>query len=71
VAVAVPGRDRRALTIGVEPALDGALGIDAIEADADRFELSTLCRTTDRLRVQTQQLGKLAGLVVALDHPSS
>jgi hypothetical protein len=62
------GGCRRAVPVVLEPALHGAFGIDAVEADPDRLEVSALGGTPDRLGVQAEQLGELARLVVPLDH---
>lgn len=57
-----------AVAVVLEPALDGALGVDAVEADADGLEVAALGGAPDRLRVEAEQLGELTGLVVPLDH---
>lgn len=57
-----------AVAVVLEPALDGALGVDPVEADADRLQVAALGGAPDRLRMQSEQLGELARLVVPLDH---
>src|SRR5215210_5670796 len=68
VSVEARGVSDGAVAVRLEPTLDGALGVDAIEPDPNRRELPALGRAPDRLRVQPQQLGQLTGLVVPLDH---
>jgi len=68
VAVEARGGSRGAVAVRFQPALNGALGVDAVKADANRLELAALSRAADRLRVQAEQLGEFARLVVALDH---
>lgn len=58
----------RTVAVRLEPALDGTLRVDPVETDPYRLKLATLGRAADRLRVQAEQLGKLTGLVVPLDH---
>lgn len=58
---------RSAIAVRFQPALDGALGVDAVESDANRLELSALGGAADRLWMQTEQFGQLARLVMPLD----
>jgi hypothetical protein len=62
--------ERNAFAVCVQPAVDGAFGVDAVEADPDGDELAALGGATDCLRVEAEQLSELASLVVALDHPN-
>ena len=61
-------RGGRTIAIRLEPALDGTLGVDAVESDPHGRKFTALRRTANRLRVQAEQLCELACLVVPLDH---
>lgn len=56
------------VAVVLEPAVDGALRVDAIEADADGLEVPALGCAADGLGVEAEQLGQLARLVVPFDH---
>ena len=66
----VQGRHGR-VDIRAKPPGDGALRVDAVQADPDRLELAALGGAADRLRMNSEQLGELAGLVVLFDHRRS
>ena len=51
-------QQHRRVEVSGEPAVDGALRVDAVEADPDRLELAALRGAADRLRMNAEPLGE-------------
>jgi hypothetical protein len=51
----------------IQPFIDGALGIATLRTNPYGAELASSCRSSDRLRMHLQKLGKLTRRVMPLD----